>query len=542
MRVEDFPDLLPLQNSNGDAIGLFSDHGSWLAVTWKANSQLEIRDTCNDQNYALDLGSPLESTTSFADRQNAHLQDGRSVTIAFDPDARLLIYISGDDRPQPNCELPHQVHQLDDGNWCVQFPPADPPPADLLDQNRARWNAYFQAAFQHLVETDNPTHQLLLARAVTTLLWNHRRPIEELNHHGVIPSPFSYRGYWAWDSWKHAHALATFAPNLAAEQLRVQFSRQRDDGMVPDTVMPRSGDDNWLNTKPPLAAWALLEHWQQNKDGKLVNELYDSCRRQLNWWNANRQVNDEPLFRAGGVDYETATWDTGWDLCRRFDNVTLEDHGDWKLFDLWQPDINAFILNEYRSMALLAEAIDADANDWKRQHFSLTHCIRADLWDQKRGFYADVRPSTGQSTGVHSAASFLPIYAGAFSSKQLLPSVAALRSPQHFATPMPFPTLAAHEPGFDPDDYWSGGVWIDHAAWMDTILVHTDPVTSIVLRKSLLSHLAALPSLYECYSPLTGQPVQGNRPAVAQFSWTAAAVVRMLATGPQTVSEEQARR
>lgn len=501
-----------------------------MGVTWGEPELFEIRDLYSGKTHSFDLGSPPLRTTAFADQLTATLADGTDLALAFAPDGSLLVEVHAAAEPTPRTDLPWQIHHHGDGQWWIQVAATDSsqPPADLFERNRERWNWRFKTAASHLAQADDAGHQLLLARAVTTLLWNHRRPTAELRHHGVIPSPFAYCGYWAWDSWKHAHALATFAPELAAEQLRVQFSRQNDSGMVPDTVMPHAADDNWLNTKPPLAAWALLKVWHHTHDTGLVEELWPKCVAQIKWWHKNRRAPGEALFRAGGVDYETATWDTGWDLCRRFDDVELQSYGDWKLFDLWQPDINAYLLNEYRALAELAAVIEEPVQNWRLRAAGLEQQMREQLWCEDLSCFCDVRPSTGAPTGVRSAAAWLPLWAGIDDGHIHALSIEVLTDPDHFDTPMPFPTLAASAKGFDPNDYWSGGVWVDHAAWAFQVLERHRPEVGLEQRRRLLKHLLALPSLYECYSPLTGQPVQGNRPAVAQFSWTAAACIEML--------------
>lgn len=59
-----------------------------------------------------------------------------------------------------------------------------------------------------------------------------------LLHDGVVPSHAVgyFMGFWAWDSWKHAAALADFAPELAKNQVRAMFDYQMDNGMIIDCI------------------------------------------------------------------------------------------------------------------------------------------------------------------------------------------------------------------------------------------------------------------------------------------------------------------
>jgi glucosidase len=554
--LESFPDLLPLRSASGQATGLFSDHGAWLGIIWGVDCLLEIRDLRVGYSQPFDLGSPLRKAESWPDHQAATLLDGTELRIAFAPNGNLVIEVRAAIAPQPQCPLPHKIVPQSGGIWWIVISEAaaaeqiQSPAADLFEQNRARWNQWFRTAQVGMAHPDDPAAQKLMARAITTLMWNSRAPQTDLPHAGVIPSPFSYCGYWAWDSWKHAHAMAQFAPEIAAEQLRAQFCRQRDDGMVGDTVMPDPADDNWSNSKPPLAAWALYAIWQKTGDSDLLTELYPKCAAQLRWWKRNRQIEGEALYRAGGVDHLTATWDTGWDLSHRFEGIDLQAHRSWKLLDLWQPDLNAYILNDLGAMAAMAEAAGDDAKPWRDQAEQLADAIKRGLWNEARGCFCDVRASDGISLGIRSAASWLPLWAGAADEFQTQRTLQTMQSPSHFGTPMPFPTLAASDSQFDPDGYWNGGVWVDHAAYAHYLLGQhsrnpsgTDRSDRVeqpgdpghpgeLLRDRLLDELSTKDSLYECYSPLDGQPAHGRRPAVAQFSWTAAAVLEMLTGGP----------
>lgn len=532
--VDRFRDVLPLRDSTGRATGLFSDHGSWFGVVWGLSQLLEIRNLADGKIYSIDVGSPLKAARSYADQQEFVLLDGRRGRLGFVDAHTLLVEIDGSARPKVDGIPPHKVFGeanawqilIGDGERELQAPPPD-----VFERNRERWDGYFAAAFEGMDRPDNPTSQTLLARSVTTLLWNWCGPCPTLPHSGVIPSPFAYRGFWAWDSWKHAYALAHFAPELAAEQLRAQFYRQQNDGMVPDTVFPDAEQDNWRNTKPPLAAWALDFLVSRTDDDAVAAELYPRCALQMEWFGIARRKKGETLFRAGGTDHTTATWDTGWDKCSRFKNVGLERHASWMLLDLWQPDYNAYIYNELRALARLAKRLgDQRASDrWAAEAEALGAAITRALWNEAKQCFCDVRASDGASTGIRSAACWLPVWAGACDDYQAQAVRELLKSPNHFDTTMPFPTLAASEATFNPDGHWNGGVWADHTAYAIQILGEDGRAE----RERIRDHLAQRETLYECYSPIDGQPGRGNRPAVSQFSWTAAAGVVVPHGGPR---------
>ncbi|MFH0944208.1 MAG: hypothetical protein V2A76_03340 [Planctomycetota bacterium] len=515
MQVEQLPDLLPLRDPSGQVVGLFSDHGSWLALTWGEENLLDVHDTRDGTISPIHLSSPALGRVVFADRLEAELLDGTRVRVGFlSPNSIFVEHQASLTTPLPAVAT--------EGGTLVGESLEEPPPRDLFDRNRAAWNRRFERAVEVCLRARTVRDLELLARAVTTLAWNWRAPVGALQHGGFVPSPFAYNGFWGWDSWKHAHALAAIEPERAKEQLRAQFSRQREDGMVPDTVRIDPALDNWKNTKPSLAAAALEAIWRAERDDALVVELFPRCAAQLDFFDRQRRLEGEILLRPGGVDHETATWDSGWDLSARFAGVPLVEHGAWKLFDLQTADLNAYHLMELLALSRLAKVAGADPSHWADRTMRLFDEIRT-LFDPLPGAFCD-RYGYGASSGILSAASWLPVVAGAATRRQADLVTQMLMNPGLFNTPMPFPTLARTEPAFDPDGYWNGSVWLDHAALALAVLGDE----GLEAEERLFDHVAGPATLFECYSPLTGRPAAGSRPAVPQFSWSAAALIEIL--------------
>lgn len=533
MRVEHFPDLLPLRDAAGRRVGLFSERGSWLALCWGESAALEVHDTRLPTHPQppelpppadfLDFGSPPRRRTVWSESLELELADGRVVRVTFS--APQTLFVSG--AAEVRSGLPQR--QIEEGILLGEFLDR-PPPTGLLARNRASRQRAFDRAAALLPADATARDRLLAARAITTLAWNWRAPIAELTADGCIPSPFAYRGYWGWDSWKHAHALARIAPEFASDQLRVQLARQRG-GMVPDTVMPWPISDNWKNSKPPLAAWALDAVSRSlaadsRHAAPLARELYPSCAASLRWWDSMRRHPGESLHRPGGVNWETATWDLGWDRSARFAGVALRPQGEWRLLDAVPPDLAAFALVECEALARLTALVRKDEQGWmQRAQEQRRDC--AELWDERLGAFTD-RRDDGRP-GLLSAACALPVWAGAADAERTARTRDLLAHPDHFATPLPFPTLARSAAGFDADDYWNGGVWMDYAAWQLAAL-GSDP-RAPALRERLLDGVARHGTMWECLNPLSGEPCAGGRPAVPQFSWAAAGVLEILTDG-----------
>jgi putative isomerase len=186
-------------------------------------------------------------------------------------------------------------------------------PDHFISQSEMRWETYLNA---------NQAAPLAV-KAIETLIGNWRSPAGAIRTDSVVPSTTArwFNGVWAWDSWKHAHALADFAPELAKSNIRSMFDyqvkasdelRPQDMGMVIDAIFynkdqSRNGiGGNWneRNSKPPLAAWAVWEVFEATKDLEFLAEMYPKLRRYHLWWLRNRDANNNGVLEYGATLHE----------------------------------------------------------------------------------------------------------------------------------------------------------------------------------------------------------------------------------------------
>ena len=190
-------------------------------------------------------------------------------------------------------------------------------PQAVRAASTARWQSYLTRA----LDRELPESQTRLAvKTIETLNGNWRSAAGQLRHDGVTPSVTArwFNGLWAWDSWKHAYAMAHFNSEVAKDNIRAMFDyqvnsddalRPADDGMVIDAIFynsdsARGGDGgNWneRNSKPPLAAWAVWQIYQATGDRAFVEELYPKLVRYHHWWYRNRDHNRNGLVEYGAT-------------------------------------------------------------------------------------------------------------------------------------------------------------------------------------------------------------------------------------------------
>ncbi|MBE0364652.1 putative isomerase [Pseudoalteromonas ulvae UL12] len=195
----------------------------------------------------------------------------------------------------------------------------------LSQQQQQRW-----ATYQQRLNSDSPLPLAVQTKAVATLIGNWRSPQGAIMHDIVSPSTTArwFNGAWAWDSWKHAYALANIAPELAKQTVLAMFDyqisandpiRPHDEGMVIDAIFynkdPQRGGigGNWneRNTKPPLASWAVWHIYQQTQDRDFIALMFPKLLAYHQWWYRNRDHNQNGLVEYGATLHPAHTNEQG---------------------------------------------------------------------------------------------------------------------------------------------------------------------------------------------------------------------------------------
>ncbi|MDO5737504.1 MAG: alpha-glucosidase [Propionibacteriaceae bacterium] len=193
-------------------------------------------------------------------------------------------------------------------------------PGSYFDASISRWEGYLGAGLSN--PKAGETWERVAVKAMETLNGNWRSPAGEIKHDGVTPSNTArwFNGVWAWDSWKHAYAMARFNPDVARNNIRSMYDyqiqaddpvRPQDAGMVIDDVFynkleDRGGDGgNWneRNTKPPLSAWAVWEIYEATGDENFVAEMYPKIRAAHDWWYRSRDHNQNGIAEYGATNH-----------------------------------------------------------------------------------------------------------------------------------------------------------------------------------------------------------------------------------------------
>jgi len=414
--------------------------------------------------------------------------------------------------------------------------------ASSLAAREQRW-AEYKSAIATGHATTHP-QQILADKALMTLVSNWRSPRGGLTVDGLFPSSaVSYfNGFWAWDSWKHAVALARFNPELAKQQVRTMFEHQNDRGMVADVVYVDSSEDNWRDSKPPLSGWAVEEILERDGDLIFAAEIYPKVVNYHRWWYQDRDHDGDGLAEYGSTDGTliAAKWESGMDNAVRFDAGTMLKNNEhaWSL-DQESVDLNAYLYREKIALAKLAAAIgrDSESLQWQVDAELLVEKIRDTMYDASRGWFSDVSLDGSRFIQSDGPEGWIPVWAGLATPEQAANIRDGMLDPQRFFTYVPLPTVSRDNAEFS-DGYWRGLVWIDQVWFgIEGLRNYGYELDAQLLAHTLISHLegATTPGepLRENYNALTGV---GNN--AEHFSWTAAHLL-MLAMDYHNAWEDQ---
>lgn len=333
-------------------------------------------------------------------------------------------------------------------------------PQEALKANDERWEGYLNKALR----TDmKPEYDRIAAKAITTLISNWRVHRGGLLHEGIVPSHAVgyFVGFWAWDSWRFSAGTAKFDPELAKNNIRAMFDYQQPDGMIIDCIYTDPTENNARDSKPPLVCWAVDEIFEHTKDTAFVAEMYPQLLAYYKWWYQKRDHNQNGMCEYGSTDgtLEAAAWESGMDNAIRFDEVTMLKNKGYE--DAWSMnqesvDLNAYLALECKLLKKFATLLNIpfdgpDHGDRVAEYF----------FDREQNFFFDRRLKDGSFVQEPGCEAYTPLWTQIATPEQVQKMLPMLQDTTKFSTFIPFPTIAADHPKYNPRGYWRGPIWLD---------------------------------------------------------------------------------
>lgn len=402
--------------------------------------------------------------------------------------------------------------------------------------NRSRWREYINLQLAKIkYKPENDTIQMIAVKSVCTLIHNWRAPLRDILHDGICPSVqvHYFNGFYSWDSWKHAVALANFAPELAKNQIRAMFDYQNEQGMVADCIERDKKYNNCRNTKPPLAAWAVYEVFKKTNDSLFVKEILPSLDEYHNWWYQYRDINRNGWCEYGSTDgtIEAAAWESGMDNAVRFDSSDIEQSSE-NAYSLMQEsvDLNAFLIMEKRllSKLWLITGDQEKSRMYLEQFKEKKNQFLAHFYDPAKQYFFDKTIMDNRFIKIFGPEAWIPLWAGLIPEAYSTGIIQRMMDEKYFNTHVPLPTLSRNNENFKPDGYWRGAVWLDQVYFgLSGLIRYGQREEARLLFKKFLKNAGGIKEkgvpLYENYNPLTGSPLKAPH-----FSWSGAHLLMIL--------------
>ena len=383
---------------------------------------------------------------------------------------------------------------------------------------RERWNGYINK----ILRQDMPVeYNRVAVKAITTLISNWRVQRGGLLHDGIVPSHAIgyFVGCWAWDCWRFSAAMAHFFPSLAKDNIRVMFDYQQADGMVIDCIYTDPKENNARDSKPPLACWAVDEIWKATADTAFVREMYPKLLAYYKWWYKKRDHDGNGICEFGSTDgtLEAAAWESGMDNAIRFDGARMLKNGEnaWSI-NQESVDLNGYLAYEYTILKKFSKILNE-----KFEEPDMRGRIADYFFDTKNGYFFDRRLTDGSFVREPGCEGYLPFWTKIATQQQWKMAKKTLEDKTKFSTYIPFPTIAADNPKYDPNGYWRGPIWLDQTYYaIEGFRNYGEHAKADMYTRQVFDRLEGLTAdapIYENYDTFTGKGLQASH-----FSWSAA--------------------
>ena len=424
--------------------------------------------------------------------------------------------------------------------------------------------------------------------------------IDNWRGHATVPAHGLYPHQWSWDSAFIALGLQHWAAPRAAAELLSLFGAQWADGRIPHIAFNPAIDDQayfpgpsfWQSDliagHPPIATSGII---QPPVHAVAVAAMYegpggadiDFAQRAYPCLVAqNRYLRERRTVENLGLAAVAHPWETGmdnspaWDTPLQavpadlalFDTYTrrdlghagegerptdadyaryirlalaYRDHGyddDWLRttgeFLVVDPAFNALWAWSELALARIARVLRLDPAPHEAEAARITGALVAHLWSADAGIFRAWDQVGGQPLPERTVGGLIPLLLPG-----LPPSVAAelvaTAQGESFGVGRPevrgVPSFDLTDPGFDAQRYWRGPAWLN-TTWLvaEGLAVQGREELARRLRSDILD-LVAQSGLREYFNPRTGA---GH--GTSDFSWSAAIVLHVLASGASELS------
>lgn len=184
--------------------------------------------------------------------------------------------------------------------------------------------------------------------------------------------------------------------------------------------------------------------------------MYPQLLSYYKWWYQKRDHNRNGMCEYGATDgtLEAAAWESGMDNAIRFDNAVMlkNDGADdaWSM-DQESVDLNAYLALECKLLKKFAGLLKVpfDAPDYSDK-------VADYFFDRNINLFCDRRLKGGSFIEEPGCEAYTPLWTQIATQAQVDAMLPMLQDTAKFSTYIPFPTIAADNPKYNPRGYWRG--------------------------------------------------------------------------------------
>lgn len=346
-----------------------------------------------------------------------------------------------------------------------------------------------------------------------------------------MPSKFTFRHQWLWDSAFHAIVLSSYDVRMAEEELLNLFEAQKPDGRIPHEIFLSKDfcklfwnvdDYSPWTTQPPVLAIAVKHIMDAGGDREFLVKAFNALDRYDRWFRDFRDADRDQLMAY--VDYLESGWDNAvrWDEAVRLFSENSSSYkvkySEVRMAPVEAVDLNCLIYLQRKILAELAERLGLydEFEEYNRLAEETAKGMKKYMWDAETGFFYDILEENHKQIKVKSPAAFLTLYTGIASQEQAEKLVEHLFNPREFLTRFPLPTVSADDKEYDPKGYWRGRSWIN-LLWFTYygLKNYGFQDKARCLAKKALDIMSAGPTCNENYDSSTGEPL-----GAVDFGWS----------------------
>ncbi|NNJ70751.1 MAG: trehalase, partial [Kiritimatiellales bacterium] len=308
---------------------------------------------------------------------------------------------------------------------------------------------------------------------------------------------------------------------------------QQPSGMVCDVVRFNKARNNRINSKPPLASWAVWAVFQETGDTGFLEEMYPKLLKYHRWWYANRDLDQNGLCEYGSVndEFKRPGFESGMDHAARFADAQLVKHAAGYSYDQESVDLNAYLWQEKGFLAKMADRLNRsdDAGILRAEAERLRGTILGRFWDDETGYFYDWSLRENKQIQIVGCEGWTPLFTGLATPEQAERVKRMMFDPERFGTGVLLGTLEHGNKLFDPvNGYWRGPIWLDQAYFgIQGLRTYGFNEEADRLTHLLLTGLEGLAdsggAIRENYNPLDGTGLKAHH-----FSWSAGHLLMLL--------------